>query len=514
MRQGFRHAMAWLHAWSGLVVGWVLFAVFVTGTASFYRAGITQWMRPELVAIEADPGRAADLGAAYLRRQMPDAMGWFIALPTPEKPAISVMWWKSMEGPFHEALLDPATGEPTRARETRGGDFLYRFHYELSMPPTLGRWIVGACTLVMLVALISGIVTHRRIFADFFTFRRGAKSAQRGWLDAHNVAGVLGLPFHLMIAYTGLTLLATLYMPWGVRTAYKGDEIRYFVEAGLMPELRWTAGRPGTLTPLGPIVAAAVARGGEVPEGLTVWNPADVNAAVVAIFEEPHGLSHHHAQIAFDGQTGAVLGTNGAVGPATGTGTVMAGLHMGHFAGPVLRLLLVLCGLMGAATVATGLVLWAVARAPKGAAPAGSGLLLVRALNLGTVAGLPAGIAAYFLANRLLPVGLSERASFEVGAFFGVWVLVALYAVLRPGPRAWTQALGLVGALYLAVPPVAALTGGLSQPGGALRFLGFDLWMLALGLGFVFAARKAAARAGAPLRRPVRGMTGEEALRA
>ncbi|WP_227649913.1 PepSY domain-containing protein, partial [Klebsiella pneumoniae] len=29
--------MAWLHAWSGLVVGWVLFAVFVTGTASYYK---------------------------------------------------------------------------------------------------------------------------------------------------------------------------------------------------------------------------------------------------------------------------------------------------------------------------------------------------------------------------------------------------------------------------------------------------------------------------------------------
>ncbi|MCP6167445.1 PepSY domain-containing protein, partial [Klebsiella pneumoniae] len=75
-------------------------------------------------------------------------------------------------------------------------DFLYRFHFELSMPPMLGRYIVGACALVMLVALVSGIVTHRRIFADFFTFRRG-KASQRNWLDAHNVTGVLALPFHL-----------------------------------------------------------------------------------------------------------------------------------------------------------------------------------------------------------------------------------------------------------------------------------------------------------------------------
>ena len=56
MRAGFRQSMAWLHAWSGLVVGWVLFAVFVTGTASYYRSEISQWMRPELSRPRADPG--------------------------------------------------------------------------------------------------------------------------------------------------------------------------------------------------------------------------------------------------------------------------------------------------------------------------------------------------------------------------------------------------------------------------------------------------------------------------
>ena len=46
----FRPAMAWLHTWAGLIVGWVLFAVFVTGTASYYKDDISRWMRPELRA--------------------------------------------------------------------------------------------------------------------------------------------------------------------------------------------------------------------------------------------------------------------------------------------------------------------------------------------------------------------------------------------------------------------------------------------------------------------------------
>lgn len=55
--RSFRQAMAWLHAWSGLVVGWVLFAIFVTGTASYYRTDISDWMRPELSAGAPDPAK-------------------------------------------------------------------------------------------------------------------------------------------------------------------------------------------------------------------------------------------------------------------------------------------------------------------------------------------------------------------------------------------------------------------------------------------------------------------------
>ena len=512
MRQGFRQSMAWLHAWSGLVVGWVLFAVFVTGTASYYRAEISQWMRPELVAAASDPARSADLAAAYLQKAMPDAAGWYVELPKPEKPAIGVMWWKSLEGPFHQALLDPATGAPTAARDTRGGDFLYRFHFELGMPPLWGRWIVGTCALVMLAALVSGIVTHRRIFADFFTFRR--RRSQRGWLDAHNVFGVLALPFHLMITYTGLVTLAPMYMPWGVVTAYRGDEMRFYVDSGLMPDLRGPTGSPGTLAPLSGMIARAIAERGEAPEGMSVYNPADAAASAVAVFEEPHGLAHEHPQIAFDGTTGTILARNGATRAAAKTSTVLLGLHEGHFAGAALRVLFFLCGIMGAATVATGLVLWTVARAPKGAEAAGFGLRLVRVLNVGTVVGLPAGIAAYFLANRLLPLDLAARADREVVVFFGAWALVALLGALRPALTVWREGLALVGALFLAVPFVGAFTTGLHPLAGELRFLGFDGAMIVLGLLFVFAARKAGQPRPERSGRAEAGIAGGEALRA
>ncbi|WP_449409562.1 PepSY-associated TM helix domain-containing protein [Methylobacterium komagatae] len=490
----FRPAMAWLHTWSGLVVGWVLFAVFVTGTASYYKDDITRWMRPELRETAVDPAAAATLASAYLARQMPEAGGWYIQLPKPDVPVTEVYWWKSFDGPFHHALLDPATGAPTHARETKGGDFLYRFHFELALPSLWGRWIVGSCAMVLLIALISGIITHRRIFADFFTFRPD-RSRQRAWLDAHNLFGVLALPFHLMITYTGLVTLGPMLMPWATQAAYHENAPNYFVEAGLMPKGRMPTGKPAEGKPLGDIITAAAREAGEMPEGVSVYAPGDAAATVNLAFEEPHGLAHLHPQTAYDAVTGAELARNTEAGVATRTGAVFVGLHEAHFASSALRVLFFLCGALGAAAVASGLVLWTVARAPKGAAPEGRGLRLVRILNIGTIAGLPAGIGAFFLANRLLPVGMAERANWEVGLFFGAWVLVALVGAFTPRRQAWPATLGLAAIGFLAVVPVdIALIG---EP----RFVAFDLAMLLVAALLIVAARVAARPPAALTRR-------------
>ncbi|MFE1599245.1 PepSY-associated TM helix domain-containing protein [Methylobacterium sp. ID0610] len=504
MRKGFRQSMAWLHTWSGLVVGWVLFSVFVTGTASYYRPEINRWMQPELrqeAAIGPEAlAKAADLAVAHLQAQAGAARTWFITLPQPERPLIELFWRTRPGTPPGRAVLDPNTGEPAALRDTKGGDFFYRFHFELHLPPLWGRWIVGICAMIMLIALVSGIITHRRIIADFFTLRRD-KAAQRGWLDAHNVAGVLGLPFHLMITYTGVVTLALMYMPWGVTAAYKGDMQTFFAESGQVTRPRPPAGRPGTLAPVGPMVRQAIATIPQPLERLTIVNPRDANATVVAVFEEPHGLSHEHPQVAFDGTTGAVVEVRaGGLRPAAKTFTTMVGLHEAHFAGPALRVLFFLCGLMGCAMVASGLVLWTVARLPKAGQAPGPGWRLVHSLNVGTVAGLPASVAAYFLANRLLPLDLAGRAEWEIWAFFGTWIATTLAAGLPPPRQAWSGAMRLVAALFAAaaVADVALVGASSAEP---LRYLAFDAALLALAAAFAVIARKVARYEGPRRRR-------------
>src|SRR5690606_33736672 len=97
--------------------------------------------------------------------------------------------------------------------------YVGRFHYDLHYINWYwARWLVGIAAMAMLVAILSGIVTHKKILTDFFLLRLG--KGQRSWLDAHNASSVLFLPFILMITYTGLVSLATHYMPWGIAANY------------------------------------------------------------------------------------------------------------------------------------------------------------------------------------------------------------------------------------------------------------------------------------------------------
>lgn len=510
--QGLRQSMAWLHTWSGLLVCWVLFLVFCGGTASYVKEEITLWMKPELHASLNEHVPATDAARRamdFLQRQAPDAERWFITLPDDRRPTISVFWLrqpraadagKGNRARLESRTLDAATGNPVPgARDTRGGEFLYRLHFDLHyMPAIWARWIIGICTMFMFVAIISGVITHRRIFADFFTFR--ARKGQRSWLDAHNATAVLALPFHLMITYTGLVTLLFLYMPWGIQAVYNGDEKAFNAElAARAPRVK-AADVTAPLAPLGPMLTQAVAHwDGTLPARIAVERPNDANAIVSLTRDAGRNLTAQPPTMVFSGTTGTLQTTLGD-DPAAASATrgVMVGLHVAHFAPPLLRALLFLSGLAGCLMVATGALLWAVktrqshARtiAITGRTP--FGLRLVESLNLGVIAGVPIAFAAYFWANRLLPTDMAHRSDMEIRAFFAAWVVVALLAQWRPTRAMWRGWLWMAAALFAGLPGLNALTTtshlGVTLVHGPAVVAGFDLTVLALGIGFGAAA--------------------------
>lgn len=492
MNGGLRQSMAWLHTWTTLLSGWLLLVVCITGTAAYYRDEISLWMQPEwhsgipAAATPAAQADAARMALARLQQIAPQADSWIIDLPQQRKPYTGISWASARgerlapgagrpAGTFESATLDGHGHLLPQARDTRGGGFFAVFHFTLHYMPVLwGRWIVSICTMVMFVALISGVITHRRFFADFFTFRPG--KGQRSWLDAHNALGVVALPFHTMICYSGLVTLMLLTMPWAVKQLYPEDR-NAFVGA-VFPQAPRLAPALGVAAPLADVthVLAQSARqwDGALAARLTVQRPNDAAARYIVQRDETGRLSNQRQSLFFSGVDGTLAERSGdAQSAAAATRNTMIGLHLGHFAEPWLRGLLFVSGLACCAMMGTGMLLWTVkARQRKQPPP---GLRLAESLNIITIAALPAAIGAYFWLNRLLPAELAQRAAAEINGSFLCWGVLSAAALCWPARRMWMAQLMLGGALFAALPllniataPAAAHAGLLAGGNGLI----------------------------------------------
>lgn len=466
--RSLRQSMSDLHTWAGLLAGWVLYAMFLTGTVSYFRVETSAWLRPELPRVQAsdlhDQGAQAQrLVDALGHVHAPDALQWNISLATARNPVASARW----SGPqgFGAAELDAATGQKLHRRDTQGGDFFYRFHYQLHYFPVFwGRWIASLCAMFMLVALISGVITHKKIFADFFTFRWG--KGQRSWLDAHNGLAVLGLPFHFMITYSGLVTLMMMLMPWGEQAAFSSPAQK--AQAAQTLHSRPPPALPRNpdvakvaLAPIAPMIEQARAHWGGAQVGrIRINNPGQASARIYINSSDAQRLSVSAQYLEFDGTSGQLLKAIHNTHAAAQTRGVLYALHMGRFADHTLRWLYFLTSLAGTAMVGTGLLLWTVKRRARLANPLQPhfGFWLVERLNIAAIAGLSVAMSSFFWLNRLLPLDLPQRSKWEINGFFILWGMTLAWAVLRPAKRAWVELLSLAALLLALLPVLNALT--------------------------------------------------------
>jgi len=193
MHKSVRQSMAWLHSWLGLSFGWLLFAIFLTGAVTYYRHEITMWMQPQFASMQVNQDTAVKKAYQYLQQHAADAQHWYIGVAHPAAP-VNKIYWQTPDGHYEMKTLDASTGRELTLSATQGGDFFYNFHFQLyGMPYTIGRLMVTIAAFIMLITLISGIITHKKILTDFFTLR--AFKGQRSYLDFHNVSSVIALPF-------------------------------------------------------------------------------------------------------------------------------------------------------------------------------------------------------------------------------------------------------------------------------------------------------------------------------
>lgn len=536
-----RHAMTWLHTWLGLIFGFVLMVCFFFGALSVFDREIDRWAIPE-TRFDPQPMPSFDqvLLPAYQRMQ-PDQAEYDRMMPLYHDPAAGPMtprnelpvdeYWAytthrdpvlqigvgfrvphPLESAGHNHIhanttIDPRTGDevPNSALKI-GSDWFYPLHYSLNLEwHSVGYYIVGLAAFFMLVALVSGIWMHRKLFRELFTFRPW-KSRLRSILDLHNLTGVVALPFHFFFALTGLIIFAsTFYMPVSdtlLKPLHEQQEALEASQNGLPHE---RSGIPAPLASVDAMVLEAkrlwAERGmaGEVGF-LMVSHLGDANSYVSIYRAGSDRVALVGEAIHFRGSDGSLLLQELDHPAVESANEFLTGLHLQHFEHWSLRWLYLFGGLLGCACIATGFLFFIEKRKFQHAREGQFGSRLVEACALACVTGLLLATLAMLVANRLLPDG-DQRADWQKWIFCFAWLASLLHGFVRANTHnaarasaAWYEQVWLISILAaLAVLTNAVTTGDhllrtlLLEPYMAVA--GVDLVLLVCAIGAALTAR-------------------------
>lgn len=452
MFKSVRQSMAWLHSWIGLLLGWLLLAIFITGSVTYYRHEISTWMQPQFASMQIQQDTAVRTAFDYLQTNAADAKSWYIGVANSDTP-VNKIYWQKADGAYENKTLDANTGKELNLSATQGGDFFYNFHYQLyGMPYFIGRLIVTLAALVMFITLISGIITHKKIFTDFFTLR--AFKGQRSYLDFHNVSAVLALPFFLTVTFTGLAIFFYIIFPAGMKKLYPDNPFQYFEEIRTVS----TASNGDTvdkahMLPIDYFLKQTQQKweNSEI-DNITVKQPHTQFARLTITELKDQSITRNQAQLSFNAKDGTLLGDTRNHSAIATLNAGVYGLHMAHFAQPILRLAFFFSGVLGSAMIASGLLLWSLKRQIQNKTHRFHfGHYLVNRLNIAAIIGLPIAMLSYLYTNRLLQVQATGP-NYEIYSFFIVWLMSFLFALMTPQQYLWKSQLKLFIGLALALP--------------------------------------------------------------
>jgi uncharacterized iron-regulated membrane protein len=532
MLGSFRLVMTWLHTWFGLVLGFVLVVIFFFGSLSVFDREIDRWAIPETrfepqvmpsfdsmlrpifekIEPEQEELEAARDRVGQLEPTLP-VKNWS-AYTTHRDPVLSMYAEFAVKNPddpddhvHGHVTIDPRSGKPLPDDQLKiGSEFFYPMHYSLHFHwLDLGYWIVGLAALSMLIALVSGVVIHKKIFREFFTFRP-EKNKQRSVLDLHNLTGVVALPFHFMFAFTGLVIFAGIYFPLTETVFERLHDQHEQIEAQTKGLAHAPAGARAELASVDAMVAEAkrrwAARGMPGDVGyLEIAHVGDANSYVTIYRAGSDRVALVGQAVYFAGSTGKVVYEEPPPSAVASINEFLTGLHLQHFEHWLLRWLYVTGGLTGAVCIATGLVFFVGKRQRRHAAQGLGGARWVDALALTAITGTLLATLSILVANRVLPGDLADRGAWEERVFFGAWLAAFVHAALRSAPvrlgrltPAWREqcfAVALLAALAVVLNWITTGDHLVRTIGRSYwPVAGFDLALLATASIALFAAAR------------------------
>lgn len=205
------------HSVVGLVIGFLMYLVCLTGALVVFKDLIYRWEQPDVAEFREFDSTTVETALSEYRsrhEEMPESV--YVVLPSDHERRMHLSDGKN------EWLLREDGSLGAEPREGLA-HMLMELHYYLHLPSNIGLILVSALGAMLLGLIISGLLAHPRIFRDAFRFRLGG-SRRLEQADIHNRLSVWGLPFHLMIALTGAFFgLAGLLVLAAAPAYYDGD---------------------------------------------------------------------------------------------------------------------------------------------------------------------------------------------------------------------------------------------------------------------------------------------------
>ncbi|MEO1305974.1 MAG: PepSY-associated TM helix domain-containing protein [Pseudomonadota bacterium] len=471
-----------LHSWAGITLGLIVFIVCFSGSFALFDNEIKTWEDPALrMSVNESPIEINETFTSWVQDNTGGAEAEFMRLdyPTSYKPYYyGIVHWHDENDVHQDATQrwDANTGKPIAIRGSGLSIWLLDFHRDFMWPDilggrTVGRSLVGIVGIVLMLAILTGIIAHTKIREEAYSMR--LKRSQRlKWQDTHKVVGIWGLPFYIMIAFTGAYLGVIVIVSQLVAAiAYKGD-VEALVEAVLGPTTQ-PSGEQVQMISLDELREMQHPDSGKDPYMLIMRNYGDTAAEFDVFYPASSRLTFSDV-IWLNGATGEPSPPNeyreetGAIRVAN----AVTPLHYGTYGGIWLKFLYFALGMSLAVVTALGSMMWIERR--KHGNDGGKTLTFYNRLgyfNTGIIMGLPVATIAIFYLDKLYVGAESARLVATGWTFFAAWALGLLYAWVRRNDYQTTRELLLLtGVLAMGVPVVNGLVTGQWFP----AYLGAD----------------------------------------
>ncbi|BBD97359.1 PepSY domain-containing protein [Sphingobium amiense] len=490
-------AMVAVHGWSGILLGLLLYAVVLTGTAAVFAEEIGAWSAGH-VATQSAFQRPVGDALRRLGAQTPEKyhegvdlfevgdhdMGLFFhrhEMDRGEVVARGIFYIVGKDGRTIHRQEGTSEDVYGARNDNALGAFLVDTHVRLHVPNPWGLLLTGILGLSMLVAAVSGLLIHRHLFKDIFTLRRRG-SPVLAHRDRHSVAGTWSLPFAFILAFTGsfFSFFGTVGMPVVAMAAFNGN-----VQA-LQDAVYGNPGkpdpRPAAIGNFDRIASDAIARAGAIPTFVTIEHFGRADAKVTTYHPPregaiaPMSLLYNGATAAFE-QEKPLLGTKPSAGGTLAA--IMSPLHFGNFAGVLSKAVWFGLGFAMCYVTYTGMTLWLARR--RGEARS---LDWLERSNIVVALGLPFALATS-AAAFLMTMRAGEAIWWTPAGFLIGCALAVLAGIVAPTADRLGLALRIgTGILFFALPPLRLLEGG---PGWGEALAAAQAVIPALDLAFLVA---------------------------